>query len=116
MVPRGCLETGLNICLPAVLLLPGDCCQTVLTAASGLHCLRGSPAEVQGYTAETIIVGRALQKDFEQRGVHLDAHGQRQALQMSQQIAVMGMQIGQSDRHKCVCEERLDDKDHVEDD
>lgn len=62
----------------------------------GLICLQGSSAEAQGYTEETLIVGRALQKDFEQRGVHLDAQGQRKALQMSQQIAVMGMQIGQS--------------------
>lgn len=51
---------------------------------------------MQGYTAETVIVGRALQKDFEQRGVHLDVNGQGKALQMSQQIAVMGMHIGQS--------------------
>lgn len=41
-------------------------------------------------------MGRALQKDFEQRGVHLDAQGQSQALHMSQQIAVMGMHVGQS--------------------
>ena len=53
-------------------------------------------AEAQGYSKETVIVGRALQKDFEQRGVHLDSHGQSQALQMSQQIAVMGLHVGQS--------------------
>ena len=67
-----------------------------MTAASGLHCLQEGSAEVQGYSAETVIVGRALQKDFEQRGVHLDVNGQGKALQMSQQIAVMGMHIGQS--------------------
>ncbi|KAL3133543.1 hypothetical protein ABBQ38_007394 [Trebouxia sp. C0009 RCD-2024] len=52
-----------------------------------------SLAEAQGYCEETVIVGRALQKDFEQRGVHLDAQGQSQALHMSQQIAVMGMHV-----------------------
>ena len=91
---------------------------------------------MQGYTAETVIVGRALQKDFEQRGVHLDAHGQSKALQMSQQIAVMGMQIGQSGLSAmiaCLCiawqvifsmqkllssvvfEEFCDDEDHIGD-
>lgn len=50
-------------------------------------------AEEHGYCEETIIVGRALQKDFEQRGVHLDSHGQSRALQMTQEIAVMGMHV-----------------------
>lgn len=47
----------------------------------------------QGYNEETVIVGRALQKDFEQRGVHLDSHGQQQALHMSEEIATLGMAI-----------------------
>ena len=51
--------------------------------------------EEQGYHAETVIVGRALQKDFEQRGVHLDSHGQQQALQMSEDIAALGMAISE---------------------
>ena len=51
--------------------------------------------EEQGYNAETVIVGRALQKDFEQRGVHLDSHGQQQALQMSEDIATLGMAISE---------------------
>lgn len=51
--------------------------------------------EEQGYNAETVIVGRALQKDFEQRGVHLDSHGQQQALQMSEDIAALGMAISE---------------------
>ena len=58
--------------------------------------MQATLAEEQGYTRETVIVGRALQKDFEQRGVHLDPHGQSRALQMTQQIAVMGMHVGQS--------------------
>lgn len=82
---------------------------------------------MQGYTAETVIVGRALQKDFEQRGVHLDGHSQSKALQMSQQIAVMGMQIGQSQPvnidslllsqtdMNVVSEKLLDDEDHAVD-
>lgn len=53
--------------------------------------------EEQGYSAETVIVGRALQKDFEQRGVHLDSHGQQQALQMSEDIATLGMAISKHD-------------------
>ncbi len=53
--------------------------------------------EEQGYNAETVIVGRALQKDFEQRGVHLDSHGQQQALQMSEDIATLGMAISKHD-------------------
>jgi len=55
--------------------------------------------EEQGYNAETVIVGRALQKDFEQRGVHLDSHGQQQALQMSEDIATLGMAISKHDKH-----------------
>lgn len=53
--------------------------------------------EEQGYNAETVIVGRALQRDFEQRGVHLDSHGQQQALQMSEDIATLGMEISKHD-------------------
>ena len=54
---------------------------------------QGSIAEAAGYNEETVIVGRALQKDFEQRGVHLDSHRQHQALQMSEDIATLGMDI-----------------------
>ena len=55
--------------------------------------LQASEAAKAGYNPETVLVGRALQKDFEQRGVHLDSHGQSQALQMSEDIATLGMQI-----------------------
>lgn len=61
-----------------------------------LQCSQASAAEAHGYTEETVIVGRALQKDLEQRGVHLDAHGQSKALQLSQRLAGMGMHVGQS--------------------
>lgn len=63
-------------------------------AASGT--VKGSIAEAAGYNEETVIVGRALQKDFEQRGVHLDSHRQHQALQMSEDIATLGMDITQN--------------------
>ncbi|DBA74265.1 hypothetical protein WJX77_002438 [Trebouxia sp. C0004] len=68
------------------------------TASSqdSLNRPQGSVAEDQEYNAETVIVGRALQKDFEQRGVHLDSHGQQQALQMSEDLATMGMAITQN--------------------
>ena len=60
---------------------------------SSFWCYQGSIAEAAGYNEETVIVGRALQKDFEQRGVHLDSHRQRQASQMSEDIATLGMDI-----------------------
>lgn len=60
---------------------------------SSFWCYQGSIAEAAGYNEETVIVGRALQKDFEQRGVHLDSHRQHQALQMSEDIATLGMDI-----------------------
>ena len=56
-------------------------------------------AEAAGYDEETVMVGKALQKDFEQRGVHLDAEGQSRALKLSQDISTLGMVIG---RHLCV--------------
>ena len=50
-------------------------------------------AQAAGYDEETIMVGRALQKDFEQRGVHLNDQDQSRALQLSQDIATLGMNI-----------------------
>lgn len=50
-------------------------------------------AEAAGYDEETVMVGRALQKDFEQRGVHLDREGQSLALKLSEDISTLGMAI-----------------------
>lgn len=55
--------------------------------------LRLQTAEAAGYDEETIMVGRALQKDFEQRGVHLDAEGQSRASKLTEDIARLGMAI-----------------------
>lgn len=66
------------------------------SSAGSSSSIEVSEAARAGYNPETVLVGRALQKDFEQRGVHLDSHGQSQALQMSEDIATLGMQITQN--------------------
>ena len=57
------------------------------------HVTLQAVAEAAGYDEETVLVGRALQKDFEQRGVHLIDQDQSRALQLSQDIATLGMAI-----------------------
>ena len=80
---------GLAVCSAGPDTSASSCLQT----GSWLKGCYVQIAEAAGYDEETVMVGRALQKDFEQRGVHLDSEGQSRALKLSEDISTLGMAI-----------------------
>ncbi|KAK9820224.1 hypothetical protein WJX72_007664 [[Myrmecia] bisecta] len=55
-----------------------------------------SAPAVEGYTREALRVGRALQRDFERCGVHLDGPQRQRLATLTDTAQRLGMQIGQN--------------------